>query len=225
MTNGSDKSGGTGWQAKQTYAMAAICLLLGVALGYLYRGSEGGPASSPATNTVHPSTGPTASTGGEAQATPTLEQMKEMGDKRAEPLLAKLKSDPRNAGLLIQIGHVYESVHQFKEAADYYGKSLEIDPKSAATRTEMASCLYYSGDVDGALGQLQLSLKDSPGDANSLFNLGLIRWKGKKDAAGALSAWQQLLKSNPTLEAGKKSEVERLIAEVKVQNTATPSTP
>jgi cytochrome c-type biogenesis protein CcmH/NrfG len=75
----------------------------------------------------------------------------------------------------------------------------------------MASCLYYDGNVDGALALLQESLKQNPADANSLFNLGMIRWKGKKDASGAIAAWKELLKTNPHLD--KKPVVERMIAE------------
>jgi len=81
----------------------------------------------------------------------------------------------------------------------------------------MASCLYYSGDVDGALSQLQQSLMYDPTNANSLFNLGVIRWHGKQDAKGAVAAWQQLLKSNPNLEANKKNQVEKLIADASQQ--------
>jgi cytochrome c-type biogenesis protein CcmH/NrfG len=35
----------------------------------------------------------------------------------------------------------------------------------------------------------------------------------KKDAKGAVSAWQQLLKSNPELDARKKAEVQKAIAD------------
>jgi hypothetical protein len=55
---------------------------------------------------------------------------------------------------------------------------LEVKPKNIAIRTELASCLYYAGDVDGALRQLSQATTDDPKDANSLFNLGMIRWKG-----------------------------------------------
>ena len=144
-----------------------------------------------------------------------MEQMKQMGDKTAEPLLAKLKSDPNNADLLVQIGNIYKSMHQFKDAATYYERSLNINSKNVSIRTELASCLFYSGDADGALAQLQQSLKDDPQDANSLFNLGVIRWKAKKDTRGAIAAWQQLLNSNPKLEDAKRSQVEKLIADVR----------
>lgn len=143
---------------------------------------------------------------------PTLEQMKQMADKQAEPLLAKLQNDPKNPDLLAGIGRTYESAHQFKEAADYYARSLAIRPEKVAIRNEMASCLYYTGDVDGALKQLDRSLKDDPKNANSLFNLGMIRWQAKNDVPGALTAWKQLLKSNPNLDGQKKAQVQRLIA-------------
>ena len=79
--------------------------------------------------------------------------------------------------------------------------------------------MYYEGDVDGALQQLQQSLTYDSKDANSLFNLGIMRWKGKGDAKGAARAWDQLLKSNPTLPAAKKTEVQNLLAELRRQNS------
>jgi cytochrome c-type biogenesis protein CcmH/NrfG len=148
---------------------------------------------------------------------PSLKEMKQMADKKAAPLLEKLKTDPNNSGLLIQVGKIYSSTHQFKEAASYYGKALQVDPKNVAIRTEMASCLYYNGDVDEAISQLQQSLHYDPKDANSLFNLGMIKWQGKQDSKGALAAWQQLLKANPQLSAERKATVQKLMADVQMQ--------
>jgi cytochrome c-type biogenesis protein CcmH/NrfG len=212
------ESSASGWQARQVYAMAAVCLLVGLAVGYLFRGSQS-PAVAP-TNAMPASATAGTAPAGMAGGMPTLEQMKRMADQKAGPLLAKLKTDPDNADLLIQAGNIYQATHQFKEAADYYGKSLNAKPKNVAIRTEMASCLYYMGDVDGALKQLQQATTDDPKDANSLFNLGFIRWREKKDSKGALAAWQQLLKTNPKLDANKKAEVEKLIAGARRQGSA-----
>lgn len=198
----------SGWTVRQVYVTAALCLLMGVAVGYLFRGSQmpSRAPSAPATAQAAPQA--------PAQM-PTLDQMKHMADKQAEPLLAKLQNDASNPDLLVKIGRVYESAHQFKEAAAYYEKSLSIKPQNVAVRNEMASCLYYDGDVDGALKQLDRSLKDDPRNPNSLFNLGMIRWQGKNDSQGAVSAWQRLLKLNPNLESQKKDQVQRLIADVR----------
>ena len=204
---------GSVWQAKQVYAMAVICLVVGLAIGYLFRGSQSpAPPAQPAAAAQ-----PSPAAGGMGGQMPTLEQMKQMADKKAAPLLEKLKGDPNNTDLLIQVGNIYQSTHQFKEAAGYYDKALQVDPKNVPVRTEMASCLYYTGDVDGAISQLQQSLHYDPKDANSLFNLGMIKWQGKQDSKGALAAWQQLLKSNPQLSPERKAKVQKLMADVQMQ--------
>jgi len=207
---------GSAWQVKQVYAMAVISLVVGLAIGYLFRGSQSPPPPAQPVAAAQPS--PAAGgMGGQAGQMPTLDQMKQMADKKAEPLLEKLKGDPNNSELLIQVGKIYMSTHQFKEAAVYYGKSLQVDPKNVPIRTEMASCMYYDGDVDGAINQLQQSLHYSPKDANSLFNLGMIKWQGKQDNKGAVEAWQQLLKSNPGLSPERRAKVQKLMADVQMQ--------
>jgi cytochrome c-type biogenesis protein CcmH/NrfG len=114
---------------------------------------------------------------------------------------------------LIQIAGIYQASHQFKEAATYFERALKLDPKDVAARTQMASCLFYSNDVDGALAQLNQALKYNPKDVNALFNLGMIRYRGKNDAGGAIAVWQQLLNSNPNLD--RRPIVEQMIAEAK----------
>lgn len=151
---------------------------------------------------------------------PSLDQMKKMADKKAEPLLAKLKADPHNSSLLNQLGMLYKATHQFKEAGEYFQRAVDADPKNLPARTDLATCLYYQGNVDGAIQQLEQGLTYDPKDANSLFNLGMIRWQSKKDNAGAVAAWQQLLKANPKLPEDKKSTVEVLIARAQKQPAA-----
>ena len=202
------------WKPAVVYGMASACLLLGLAAGYLLRGS-GSTANT--TTTANP--GATTSLVPFPQGqTPTFDQMKHMADKQVAPLLEKLQKDPKNKDVLLRVAYFYKSAHQFKEAANYFNQTLQLDGNNVAVRTEMASCLYFDGDVDRALAQLEQSVKLSPKDANSLFNLGMIRWKGKKDAAGAIRAWQQLLASNPKLD--RKPIVERMITEAQQQGSA-----
>ena len=207
---------GSVWQAKQVYAMAVVCLVVGLAIGYLFRGSQSPAAPAP----------PAANSQAGAQASappdmagkmPTLDQMKQIAEQKAAPVLEKLKGDPNNTDLLTQAGNIYLSTHQFKEAAGYFDRVLQVDPKNVAVRTEMASCMYYNGDVDGAISQLQQSLHYDPKDANSLFDLGMIKWQGKHDSKGAVAAWQQLLKSNPQLSADRKANLQKLMAQVQMQ--------
>jgi len=207
---------GSVWQAKQVYAMAVVCLVVGLAIGYLFRGSQSPAAPAP----------PAANSQAGAQASappdmagkmPTLDQMKQIAEQKAAPVLEKLKGDPNNTDLLTQAGNIYLSTHQFKEAAGYFDRVLQVDSKNVAVRTQMASCMYYNGDVDGAISQLQRSLRYDPKDANSLFDLGMIKWQAKHDSKGAVAAWQQLLKSNPQLSADRKANLQKLMAQVQMQ--------
>jgi cytochrome c-type biogenesis protein CcmH/NrfG len=216
------------WRPVQVIVMSLVCLVIGLAVGYLVKGSAPAPVVAASTSVPSPASAPPPTAmpspaampphgsmmaGGTAQPMPTLEQMKAMADKQAAPLLEKLKTDPKNAALLNDVGKMYRATHQFKQAAVYYQKSLDIDPKNVGARTDLASCLYYEGDVDGALAQLQKSLTYDPKHAGTLLNIGMIKWQGKHDADGAIQAWQKLLKLNPNFP--QKAAVEHMIAEAK----------
>jgi cytochrome c-type biogenesis protein CcmH/NrfG len=212
MGNEAELGAPRGWKTTQAYAMAATCLVIGIALGYLFRGSAARPALPSQTAQMQ---SPSGASAGTQHQMDSLEDMKRMADKKAEPLLVKLKANPNNSELLNQIGTLYKVTHQFKEAAGYFQKALAADPKNVAARTDLASCLFYQGDADGAIQQLQQSLRYDPKDANSLFNLGMIRLQGKNDPTGAVTAWKQLLRLNPTLADDKKAAVQKLIAQAR----------
>ena len=229
----------------RVYALAVICLVAGLPIGYLLRGSQSpvsgarqaagatmqlapagqmrgpdtlsrqqmkqppGPQPVPALNPAPPSH--LAMGGGRM---PNPEELKRMADKQAAPIVEKLKSDPNNTALLLQAGAIYHAALQFREAAAYYGKAVEVDPSNVASRIKLASSLFRGGDVDGAIAQLNRALADDPKNANALFDLGIIRLQGKKDGKGALAAWRQLLKSNPQLSQDRKDAVSKLMADV-----------
>ena len=167
----------TNWTATQTYAMAAVCLLIGVLVGYLVRGSANPVTqASPASAEVQQATAVSPSAAGQ-QKMPTMDDMKRMADEQAEPLVAKLKTDPKNVELLNKIALTYKATHQFKDAISYFQKALDVDPKNVAIRTDMASCMYYTGDVDGALAELDKSLTYDPKHPGTLMNIGIIKWQ------------------------------------------------
>ena len=213
---------GAAWSAAQTYTMAAICLVIGVAVGYFVRGSAS-PAAPAASAQAAMAQAPAPASMGQ-QKMPTLDDMKRMADKQAEPLLEKLKTDPQNVDLLNKTALTYKAAHQFKDAIVYFQKALDVDPKNVPIRTDMASCLYYTGDVDGALAQLDKSLTYDPKHAGTLMNIGIIKWQGKNDVDGAVAAWQTLLKLNPNFP--QKEAIEHMITEAKqTRNTAQSSNP
>ena len=222
-----------GWRPLPLLVMCAVCLMVGFLAGYILRGSASGPLqpsmaatkaaapwSSPMVGLDAPSpSGPSQSAQQMSHQMPTLDDMKRMADKKAAPLLEKLKSDAKNPQLENQIGLIYENAHQFKAAAGYFEKSLQYDPKNIGVRADYASCLYYTGDVDGALKQLNQSLIYDPKHAGTLMNIGIIRWKGKNDAEGAVAAWEKLLRYHPDFP--QKELLQHMITQAKQTEAKT----
>jgi tetratricopeptide (TPR) repeat protein len=203
------------WTTAQAYALAVVCLLLGIAGGWLFRGSQ---------STVAPAQGSAAvpSGMGNANAQPTPEQMKAMGDAQAKPLLEKLKSDPNNAELLASIGNVYYDTQQYPVAINYYQQVLKLQPANTGVRTDMATAYWYTGDADTAIAEFTKSLSYEPNKANTLFNLGVVEWQGKMDIKGALATWQKLLDTNPNYEG--KEKVLDLMAQARKHSGIKPGT-
>jgi Tfp pilus assembly protein PilF len=208
------------WQPRQLLVMCAVCLVLGFLAGYFLRGSASAPApalsaaaqeTSPSSHATSEDTGP--ATQQMPKESPTLEDLKRMADKKAAPVLEKLKSDPKNPQLWNQVGLIYKSAHQFKEAAGYFEKSLQYDSKNLGVRADYASCLYYTGDVDGALAQLNQSLAYDPKHAGTLMNIGIIKWRGKNDVDGAVAAWEKLLQYHPDFP--QKNLVQQMLTQAK----------
>lgn len=209
------KIGSQNWTSVQAYTLTVICLLLGIAAGWLLRGTQspGVAAESSA------ATAPAATSMG---TQPTPEQLKAMADVQAKPLLDKLKSDPQNAELLANIGNVYYDAQQFPIAINYYEQCLKAQPDNTGVRTDMATAYWYAGDADTAIKELKKSLSYEPNKPNTLFNLGVVEWQGKMDIKSAVATWNKLLETNPNYEG--KDKVMELIAQAEKHSGVKPGT-
>jgi Tfp pilus assembly protein PilF len=188
----SQVAGRENWSSAQAYILAVFCLLLGVALGYLFRGS-----ASPATETAPASAPADGSAAQAAQAQLTPEQQKGMLDQSVAPLLEVLKTNPDDVDTIVKVANLYYDGRQYQEAAKYYRLAAKSQPKNADLLTDLGTSLWYTGDADGAIAEFQTALKYQPNHPGTLFNLGIVRWQGKSDPKGAVQAWEQLLQTNP----------------------------
>ncbi len=194
------------WSSPQVYTMAGICLAAGLLVGYFVRG---GQQSAVDVSQKKPAA---AAPVQEAPAMPSMDQMKHMAEKSAEPLQEQLKAKPNDAGVLAQLAKTYFSTHQFPEAISYAEKAVQADPKHVGNRADLATYLYVSGQPDKALTTLEDALKLDANNPQVLFNIGMMKLRAKNDSAGAVAAWKQLLKNNPKLPEDRKKAVENAIA-------------
>jgi tetratricopeptide (TPR) repeat protein len=152
------------WTNAQAYILAVFCLALGVALGYLFRGSASPAAAATVTSAPAEAT--------QAQPQATLEQQKAMMEQAVEPLLATLKDNPNDFDTITKVGNLYYDGQQYPEAIKYYERALKIQPNNPDLLTDFGTALWYTGDADGAVNEFQLALKSQPGRASTRFRPG-----------------------------------------------------
>jgi len=204
------------WTNTQTYSMALICLILGLAVGYLMHTPEDVKPTAPAaTNST------AAASAGMGNSMPTAADLKRMADKQVEPLLAQLQKNPKDPQLLAQIGRAYFAAQQFQTAVPYYEQSAaaKADPE---VLNELAFAEYSLGDPDKGIAALNRALAVDPKNAKALFNLGMFEWHGKSDPEAAIAAWQKFVKANPN--DPKRQQVEQMIAQAKQHLNIAPGT-
>jgi cytochrome c-type biogenesis protein CcmH/NrfG len=197
------------WTGTQSYLLAAFCLLLGVALGYLFRGS-----ASVATTQATASTSAQPGSGQQQQPDPNVQAALAQA---AAPLMEAVNKDPKDFDSLVKLGNLYYDGQQYAPAIQYYERALTIHLDNPDVRTDMGTAYWYTGNAEKALAAMETSLKYRPGHPQTLFNLGWVRWQGKQDPKGAIEAWQQLLKANP--DYPQKQQVEQYIAKAKQHAT------
>lgn len=204
------------WPAGQAFALAAVAFLFGVCGGWMLRRATAPspllsqrataapiPVAVPS-QTPLPDLGPVA-------ALPSPVDLKKAADAEAAPLLEQLKTAPSDALLLAKVGNIFYDAKQYPEAINYYERSLKSQPDDTSVRTDLGTAYWYSGDADTAIAQFDKALTYDATKADTLFNLGIVKWQGKKDAKGAIAAWQKLLDTNPGY--ANRDKVQQLIAQ------------
>lgn len=194
----------TTWTGKQAYALAVVCMLIGIPLGYMLRVPPRRAASTEVQGVPQTAAGAMS-----RPAEPSPEQLKHMADVQAGPLLAQLEKAPKDAALLAEIGKTYFYARQFETSAQYYERSARIKPNPDVLTT-LGNTYHYAGADDKAIDAFQRALAIDPKFANALFNLGMLQWQAKNDPRRAVETWQQLLKANPN--HPRRAQVEAMIA-------------
>lgn len=197
------------WTSTQAYVLSVICLLAGVAVGYLVRGSAPTQTTEASAVAQAQPGGPMAPLASPQQPTP--EELRRMADTQARPLLEQLKAEPKNALLLYKIGNLYYDAQQYPEAVNYYESSLKINPNATDVRTDLGTAYHLVGQPDKAIQEFEEVLKIDDKYANALFNEGMVKWQDKMDIQGAVASWKRLLATNPDYH--QKDRVQQLISQ------------
>ncbi len=166
-----------------TWIVYAIAMLMvGGLAGYVIAVENGRAA---------PSAGAIATAPAQAAPVPVVDE----SELRAyREILAR---DPKNLAAAVRAGNLLYDGQRYPEAIGFYQQAFALSPKDINISTDLGTALWYAGRADEALAQYERSLAINATHAQTLFNVGIVRADGKRDYAGAVSAWDTLLKTNP----------------------------
>lgn len=123
-----------------------------------------------------------------------------------DQLEAVVTKEPQNLQALISLGNLYFDSHQPQKAISAYERALAIDPKNPDVRTDLGTMYREIKDYDRAVREFREAARLDPSHKNSRFNLAIVLQMDKKDIQGAIAAWQDYLRVDPS---GERSAMAR----------------
>ena len=141
----------------------------------------------------------------------------DQSDARLTPLFAQLKSESEPHTLAVVERHIWAlwsesgrpevdqalavgaramAEGEFKLAADWFGKVIQLAPDFAEGWNKRATAHYLADDLDASVRDIQKTLALEPRHFGALSGLGLI-FMQRGDLAGALAAFEQVLVVHP----------------------------
>ncbi len=129
-----------------------------------------------------------------------------------EKALAARPAD--NAGW-IELGNLYFDTGQAEKSIHAYEHALALEPGNADVLTDLGIMYRESGKPLKALENFRKAVAVNPRHVNALFNEGVVLSTDLGDKAGAIAAWEKLLKINPDASGPNGKTVRQMIQELR----------
>jgi cytochrome c-type biogenesis protein CcmH/NrfG len=110
---------------------------------------------------------------------------------------AMVAANPKDINALIQLGNLYYDNARYREAVEWYGRALEVEPRNPDVLTDRGTSFWNLNQPDAAIADFRKALAIDPAHAQTLYNMGVVYMNGKNEPAETRKAWQTLLATNP----------------------------
>jgi cytochrome c-type biogenesis protein CcmH/NrfG len=172
--------------------VALIALVIGFLGGIFYSAFQSGP-----TGKVQTASGP---------ARPPQQQQSQpnLSNEQARNILSleqEVAVNPTNIDAWTQLGNVYFDTQNFTKAIRAYEKSLELSPNNPNVLTDLGVMYRRNGQPGKAVEVFDRAMTIDPRHEQSRFNKGIVLRYDMNDREGAVKAWEELLRINPSATA------------------------
>ena len=112
--------------------------------------------------------------------------------------MAVLATDPTNTTAMQALADLHAEAEDFKTAAQWLRKIVEIEPDNASAYLQLGVSLFNAYDTDGAKAGWLRAAEIDPMRAEAYYNLGFLFLSLKTpDEAAAFAAWEKVLEIAP----------------------------
>jgi cytochrome c-type biogenesis protein CcmH/NrfG len=122
-------------------------------------------------------------------------------------LQEQAEQNPKDPEIPLRLANFLYDQRQYRQAIEWYQKSLAINPKNVNARTDLGTAYFYLGQAGQALEEYRQSLTLDPDHKPTLLNVIVVNLEGTHDLAAARRAWDRLRNldpSNPALQGLKQ---------------------
>ena len=137
----------------------------------------------------------TAQTAAAPQAVPAEEHAEEKA--RIRVLQAETAAHPDNAAAWVELGNLFFDTHQPPQAVGAYQTAIRLGAGNADVWTDLGAMQRELGRFQEALASFDQAVVLDPRHDNARFNKGVVLLHDLGDRAGALAAWEELVRLRP----------------------------
>ncbi len=131
---------------------------------------------------------------------------------------AEVAANPDNFQSWIRLGHLYYDSDQPEKAISAYNKSLELHSGDANLLTDLGVMYRRANQPKKAIELFNQAIQKDPDHEPSRFNKGIVLMYDLHDTAGALAAWEELLRINPQAKTANGQSIRELVETVKAES-------
>lgn len=105
--------------------------------------------------------------------------------------------NPKDGAAWVSLGNLYFDTNQPAKSVEAYGRALEINPGNPNVLTDMGVMHRALGEYQKALDAFARAMEADPSHETARMNTGVVLLHDMGDKAGAIKAWQELVRINP----------------------------
>ncbi len=181
---------------------ATVSVIVGFLVGVGFSSLQSGKAKTPKD---HPSPG----------FVPKKNAVQNQAAAHISVLESEVVTNPDNESAWTQLGNLYFDNNQVAKAIHAYSKSLALKPDNANVLTDLGIMYRRNNEFQKALETFKRANANAPRHEVSLLNYGIVMLFDLRDTAGAVEAWEKLIKINKNAQTSDGRLLIDVVEEIK----------